>query len=37
VNALLKQIEAAMTPAQIQAIAEMKITRETAMTLMQAQ
>jgi hypothetical protein len=37
VDALLKQIEAAMTPAQIQAIAEMKITRETAMTMMQAQ
>jgi hypothetical protein len=37
VDALLKQIQAAMTPAQIKAIADMKITQDTAMTIMRAQ
>lgn len=37
IDAILTQIQAAMTPAQITAIAEMKITQETAMTMMQDQ
>jgi hypothetical protein len=37
VEALGKQIQAAMTPEQIQAISAMKITQETAMTIMQEQ
>jgi hypothetical protein len=37
VDALVSQIEAAMTPEQIEAIAAMKITQDSAMTIMQAQ
>ena len=37
IGAVAKQIMAAMTPKQIKAIAEMKITQQTAMTIMQEQ
>jgi hypothetical protein len=37
IDELVKQIEAAMTPEQIEAIAAMKITWDSAMTIMQAQ
>lgn len=37
IDALVSQIEAAMTPEQIEAIAAMKITQDSAMTIMQAQ